>query len=201
MGLALEMVLQVAEVTKPVSRSYCWWMGEAEWKNFSGPESSDHFRNYVKAEAAPSAPAWRCWSAVDCCVVAASLQMFDERQKGSYLTVVQTAREFRMSGWFYSSVVAPKWGAFKWSHLAVEGFFPLINAGQMFSSAQFLTVSALQGCSWSVIFVDLDAHNRNRQTLSSLLPRESRSHVSPSHFAFNSELCIIIFVDASHVKA
>lgn len=35
-----------------------------------------------------------------------------------------------------------------------------------------------QGCSWSVIFVDLDAHNRNRQTLCSLLPRESRSHVS-----------------------
>ncbi|KAM7058007.1 phosphorylase b kinase regulatory subunit beta isoform 4-T4 [Molossus nigricans] len=33
-----------------------------------------------------------------------------------------------------------------------------------------------QGCSWSVIFVDLDAHNRNRQTLCSLLPRESRSH-------------------------
>uniref|UniRef100_A0A3B4Y4P6 Phosphorylase b kinase regulatory subunit n=1 Tax=Seriola lalandi dorsalis TaxID=1841481 RepID=A0A3B4Y4P6_SERLL len=34
-----------------------------------------------------------------------------------------------------------------------------------------------QGCSWSVIFVDLDAHNRNRQTLCSLLPRESRSHL------------------------
>ncbi|XP_053472747.1 phosphorylase b kinase regulatory subunit beta isoform X2 [Ictalurus furcatus] len=33
-----------------------------------------------------------------------------------------------------------------------------------------------QGCSWSVIFVDLDAHNRNKQTLCSLLPRESRSH-------------------------
>ncbi|XP_078731901.1 phosphorylase b kinase regulatory subunit beta-like isoform X3 [Lampetra fluviatilis] len=33
-----------------------------------------------------------------------------------------------------------------------------------------------QGCSWSVIFVDTDAHNRNRQTLHSLLPRESRSH-------------------------
>ncbi|XP_010151139.1 PREDICTED: phosphorylase b kinase regulatory subunit beta, partial [Eurypyga helias] len=32
------------------------------------------------------------------------------------------------------------------------------------------------GCSWSVIFVDFDAHNRNRQTLCSLLPRESRSH-------------------------
>lgn len=42
-----------------------------------------------------------------------------------------------------------------------------------------LCVFALQGCSWSVIFVDLDAHNRNRQTLCSLLPRESRSHVSP----------------------
>ncbi|NXE35403.1 KPBB kinase, partial [Ptilorrhoa leucosticta] len=33
-----------------------------------------------------------------------------------------------------------------------------------------------QGCSWSVIFVDFDAHNRNRQTLCSLLPWESRSH-------------------------
>ncbi|NXG60139.1 KPBB kinase, partial [Hemiprocne comata] len=33
-----------------------------------------------------------------------------------------------------------------------------------------------QGCSWSVIFADFDAHNRNRQTLCSLLPRESRSH-------------------------
>uniref|UniRef100_A0A8C2JP19 Phosphorylase b kinase regulatory subunit n=1 Tax=Cyprinus carpio TaxID=7962 RepID=A0A8C2JP19_CYPCA len=37
-----------------------------------------------------------------------------------------------------------------------------------------------QGCSWSVIFVDLDAHNRNRQTLCSLLPRESRSHNTDS---------------------
>uniref|UniRef100_A0A8C1THQ7 Phosphorylase b kinase regulatory subunit n=1 Tax=Cyprinus carpio TaxID=7962 RepID=A0A8C1THQ7_CYPCA len=36
------------------------------------------------------------------------------------------------------------------------------------------------GCSWSVIFVDLDAHNRNRQTLCSLLPRESRSHNTDS---------------------
>ncbi|XP_061926578.1 phosphorylase b kinase regulatory subunit beta-like [Entelurus aequoreus] len=38
------------------------------------------------------------------------------------------------------------------------------------------TQDLLAGCSWSVIFVDLDAHNRNRQTLCSLLPRESRSH-------------------------
>uniref|UniRef100_H3AF26 Phosphorylase b kinase regulatory subunit n=1 Tax=Latimeria chalumnae TaxID=7897 RepID=H3AF26_LATCH len=40
---------------------------------------------------------------------------------------------------------------------------------------KFNTLGAA-GCSWSVIFVDLDAHNRNRQTLCSLLPRESRSH-------------------------
>lgn len=48
---------------------------------------------------------------------------------------------------------------------------------------------ALQGCSWSVIFVDLDAHNRNRQTLCSLLPRESRSHVSPSIYAA-TKICL-----------
>lgn len=41
----------------------------------------------------------------------------------------------------------------------------------------FVFFLSFQGCSWSVIFVDLDAHNRNRQTLCSLLPRESRSHV------------------------
>uniref|UniRef100_A0A8C5BQH7 Phosphorylase b kinase regulatory subunit n=1 Tax=Gadus morhua TaxID=8049 RepID=A0A8C5BQH7_GADMO len=46
-----------------------------------------------------------------------------------------------------------------------------------------------QGCSWSVIFVDLDAHNRNRQTLCSLLPRESRSHVSSAPF-----LCPALFL-------
>ncbi|XP_042196171.1 phosphorylase b kinase regulatory subunit beta isoform X3 [Callorhinchus milii] len=37
-----------------------------------------------------------------------------------------------------------------------------------------------QGCSWSVICVDFDAHNRNLQTLNSLLPRESRSHNTDS---------------------
>ncbi|XP_026531751.1 phosphorylase b kinase regulatory subunit beta [Notechis scutatus] len=45
---------------------------------------------------------------------------------------------------------------------------------ELHSSIDFLLRP--QGCSWSVIFVDLDAHNRNRQTLCSLLPRESRSH-------------------------
>ncbi|XP_078462665.1 phosphorylase b kinase regulatory subunit beta isoform X2 [Lampetra fluviatilis] len=61
------------------------------------------------------------------------------------------------------------------------------NSTELHSSSVGLAKAALeaingfnlfgkQGCSWSVIFVDLDAHNRNRQTLSSLLPRESRSH-------------------------
>lgn len=33
------------------------------------------------------------------------------------------------------------------------------------------------GCSWSVVYVDIDAHNRNRATLETLLPRESSSKV------------------------
>lgn len=33
------------------------------------------------------------------------------------------------------------------------------------------------GCSWSVVYVDIDAHNRNRTTLETLLPRESSSKV------------------------
>lgn len=47
-----------------------------------------------------------------------------------------------------------------------------------------------QGCSWSVIFVDLDAHNRNRQTLCSLLPRESRSHV---RYFYNKRIWTTIY--------
>jgi hypothetical protein len=31
------------------------------------------------------------------------------------------------------------------------------------------------GCSWSVVYVDIDAHNRNRTTFETLLPRESSS--------------------------
>lgn len=33
------------------------------------------------------------------------------------------------------------------------------------------------GASWSVIYVDVDAHNRNRTTLETMLPRESSSKV------------------------
>ena len=35
-----------------------------------------------------------------------------------------------------------------------------------------------QGAAWSVCFVDIDAHNRNRTIFESILPRESSSKVS-----------------------
>lgn len=92
---------------------------------------------------------------------------------------------------------ALKWASCHFSHVAIfwstycESFFMFTgvymqNAFLSLWSVLLLLYCclylcfALQGCSWSVIFVDLDAHNRNRQTLCSLLPRESRSHVSPS---------------------
>jgi len=42
----------------------------------------------------------------------------------------------------------------------------------------------LQGASWSVIYVDIDAHNRNRVTVSTLLPRESSSKVMYKQLGF-----------------
>jgi len=36
------------------------------------------------------------------------------------------------------------------------------------------------GASWSVIYVDIDAHNRNRSIFETMLPRESSSKVSDS---------------------
>lgn len=36
-----------------------------------------------------------------------------------------------------------------------------------------------QGASWSVVFVDYDAHNRNRTIFEGILPRESNSKVCP----------------------
>lgn len=34
-----------------------------------------------------------------------------------------------------------------------------------------------KGASWSVIYVDIDAHNRNRSIFETMLPRESSSKV------------------------
>lgn len=34
-----------------------------------------------------------------------------------------------------------------------------------------------KGAAWSVIYVDIDAHNRNRSIFETLLPRESSSKV------------------------
>lgn len=49
-----------------------------------------------------------------------------------------------------------------------------------------------KGASWSVVYVDIDAHNRNRSIFETMLPRESSSKV---HFytrliklQFNSDL-------------
>lgn len=34
-----------------------------------------------------------------------------------------------------------------------------------------------KGASWSVVYVDIDAHNRNRSIFETMLPRESSSKV------------------------
>ena len=35
-----------------------------------------------------------------------------------------------------------------------------------------------QGASWTVVYVDIDAHNRNRTIFNTILPRESNSKVA-----------------------
>jgi hypothetical protein len=46
-----------------------------------------------------------------------------------------------------------------------------------------------KGSSWSVIYVDIDAHNRNRSIFETLLPRESSSKVgSPQRAVYRIEL-------------
>ena len=50
-----------------------------------------------------------------------------------------------------------------------------------------------KGASWSVIFVDIDAHNRNRSIFETLLPRESSSKVSCNL------LCITVKHDCKQV--
>lgn len=44
-----------------------------------------------------------------------------------------------------------------------------------------------QGASWSVIYVDIDAHNRNRTIFETILPRESNSKVCFNSFIY--KLC------------
>jgi phosphorylase kinase alpha/beta subunit len=39
------------------------------------------------------------------------------------------------------------------------------------------------GAAWSVVFVDIDAHNRNRTIFESILPRESSSKVGDVELA------------------
>lgn len=45
-----------------------------------------------------------------------------------------------------------------------------------------------KGASWSVVYVDIDAHNRNRSIFETMLPRESSSKVTISeHYQRNGE--------------
>jgi len=46
-----------------------------------------------------------------------------------------------------------------------------------------------QGASWSVIYVDIDAHNRNRTIFDTILPRESNSKVKRDFIFFNILNC------------
>jgi phosphorylase kinase alpha/beta subunit len=51
-----------------------------------------------------------------------------------------------------------------------------------------------KGASWSVVYVDIDAHNRNRSIFETLLPRESSSKVR-KYTTWLIETFLIYFVD------
>ena len=56
-----------------------------------------------------------------------------------------------------------------------------------------------KGSSWSVVYVDVDAHNRNRTTFDTLLPRESASKVSKNfRFDFENFRCFFFSVFLEH---
>lgn len=48
------------------------------------------------------------------------------------------------------------------------------------------------GCSWSVVYVDIDAHNRNRTTLETLLPRESSSKVLQFFLSYKTQRILFL---------
>lgn len=55
-----------------------------------------------------------------------------------------------------------------------------------------------KGASWSVVYVDIDAHNRNRSIFETMLPRESSSKVSDEipiilKFQINSNEILMCF--------
>jgi hypothetical protein len=66
-----------------------------------------------------------------------------------------------------------------------------------------------KGASWSVIYVDIDAHNRNRSIFETMLPRESSSKVQHTltmiresntdnkTFVYNLNLNTVTFVRVS----
>lgn len=66
------------------------------------------------------------------------------------------------------------------------------NYGHYFSGMAKAALEAINGCnlfgdkgaSWSVIYVDIDAHNRNRSIFETMLPRESSSKVYDALYVF-----------------
>lgn len=67
--------------------------------------------------------------------------------------------------------------------LSVIGFVVLIYCSSIglakaaLESINGENMFGVQGASWSVIYVDIDAHNRNRTIFDTILPRESNSKV------------------------
>lgn len=59
-----------------------------------------------------------------------------------------------------------------------------INGSNMFGDT---------GANWSVVFIDIDAHFRNRSTVDTLLPRESASKVTRSLQLYNQ--CFVLLLD------
>lgn len=57
-----------------------------------------------------------------------------------------------------------------------------------------------QGASWSVIYADIDSHNRNRTIFDTILPRESNSKVYATCLLLWSLMCCALFYTASQIK-
>ena len=56
-----------------------------------------------------------------------------------------------------------------------------------------------KGASWSVVYVDIDAHNRNRSIFETMLPRESSSKVSKKNTDFETFYFHLYCISSSSV--
>lgn len=60
----------------------------------------------------------------------------------------------------------------------VFGFLYLGMAKSALEAINGCNLFGEKGASWSVVYVDIDAHNRNRSIFETMLPRESSSKVN-----------------------